>query len=139
MEVGCEHGAAGQDEAVERRDGRVHLVDLCLEARDLRFDDAQRLPAEILVALGRGEIGAEIEEVVLDAAEHGVEIGIAGGVQAGDAEGGVGLVDCTPPAKIGRATSELQSRENLVCRLLLEKKKNKDYNPQRPHKTHTQG
>src|SRR5690606_39925641 len=25
--------------------------------------------------------------------------------------------------KIGRATSELQSRENLVCRLLLEKKK----------------
>src|SRR5690606_38474916 len=27
--------------------------------------------------------------------------------------------------KIGRATSELQSRENLVCRLLLEKKKKK--------------
>src|SRR5690606_40314796 len=26
--------------------------------------------------------------------------------------------------KIGRDTSELQSRENLVCRLLLEKKKN---------------
>src|SRR5690606_41497760 len=26
-------------------------------------------------------------------------------------------------AKIGRDTSELQSRENLVCRLLLEKKK----------------
>ena len=26
-------------------------------------------------------------------------------------------------AKIGRATSELQSRRNLVCRLLLEKKK----------------
>src|SRR5690606_41316815 len=27
--------------------------------------------------------------------------------------------------QIGRATSELQSRENLVCRLLLEKKKKK--------------
>src|SRR5207302_10662363 len=27
--------------------------------------------------------------------------------------------------EIGRATSELQSRENLVCRLLLEKKKKK--------------
>src|SRR5690606_41893411 len=26
-------------------------------------------------------------------------------------------------------TSELQSRENLVCRLLLEKKKKKDHNP----------
>src|SRR5690606_41683351 len=29
------------------------------------------------------------------------------------------------PKKIGRAPSELQSRENLVCRLLLEKKKTK--------------
>src|SRR5690606_30657702 len=29
----------------------------------------------------------------------------------------------TVEAQIGRATSELQSRENLVCRLLLEKKK----------------
>src|SRR6266700_6637215 len=29
----------------------------------------------------------------------------------------------TTKAKIGRDTSELQSRENLVCRLLLEKKK----------------
>src|SRR5690606_41455390 len=28
--------------------------------------------------------------------------------------------------EIGRATSELQSRENLVCRLLLEKKKKPD-------------
>src|SRR5690606_41253756 len=28
-----------------------------------------------------------------------------------------------PRQKIGRDTSELQSRENLVCRLLLEKKK----------------
>src|SRR5690242_21268677 len=28
-------------------------------------------------------------------------------------------------AQIGRATSELQSHVNLVCRLLLEKKKNK--------------
>src|SRR2546426_1691356 len=30
-----------------------------------------------------------------------------------------------PQAQIGRATSELQSPCNLVCRLLLEKKKNK--------------
>src|SRR5690625_6540414 len=31
-----------------------------------------------------------------------------------------------PPAEIGRDTSELQSRGHLVCRLLLEKKKNID-------------
>src|SRR5207302_4824387 len=34
-------------------------------------------------------------------------------------------------------TSELQSRENLVCRLLLEKKKNQTY--QRPQTTHPHG
>src|SRR5262245_64749961 len=31
----------------------------------------------------------------------------------------------TPAMQIGRATSELQSLRHLVCRLLLEKKKNK--------------
>src|SRR3712207_8836795 len=31
-------------------------------------------------------------------------------------------------AEIGKHTSELQSRQYLVCRLLLEKKKNKKYN-----------
>src|SRR5688572_32557572 len=35
-------------------------------------------------------------------------------------------------AKIGRATSELQSQSNLVCRLLLEKKK-KNQKIYRPH------
>src|SRR5690349_24947007 len=30
---------------------------------------------------------------------------------------------CCPTSKIGRDTSELQSRRDLVCRLLLEKKK----------------
>src|SRR5690606_41490190 len=32
---------------------------------------------------------------------------------------------CLPPARSEEHTSELQSRENLVCRLLLEKKKKK--------------
>src|SRR5216683_4933128 len=37
---------------------------------------------------------------------------------------GCGLEDLSEPApEIGRATSELQSRSDLVCRLLLEKKK----------------
>src|SRR5690606_41577184 len=37
---------------------------------------------------------------------------------APDEDGGAGF----PARQIGRDTSELQSRENLVCRLLLEKK-----------------
>src|SRR2546430_4088117 len=42
--------------------------------------------------------------------------------------------------EIGRATSELQSQSNLVCRLLLEKKKKKTETTQHPaadHKTDT--
>src|SRR5436305_4831538 len=35
-----------------------------------------------------------------------------------------------PESEIGRATSELQSRPHLVCRLLLEKKKKKKKNKQ---------
>src|SRR5690606_40754033 len=40
-------------------------------------------------------------------------------VSAGDADGG----GRRPPPRSEEHTSELQSRENLVCRLLLEKKK----------------
>src|SRR5690349_22539474 len=40
--------------------------------------------------------------------------------------------------RLGRSeehTSELQSRRDLVCRLLLEKKKKKEYIPSRQHRT----
>ena len=46
-------------------------------------------------------------------------------------EGVAHFVEKRPPkfsGKIGRAQSELQSRRNLVCRLLLEKKKYNSYN-----------
>src|SRR3712207_8848258 len=45
----------------------------------------------------------------------------AGGDLAGDGRGGVG--DLGPAARSEEHTSELQSRQYLVCRLLLEKKK----------------
>src|SRR5437773_9648751 len=37
----------------------------------------------------------------------------------------------SPPPQIGKHTSELQSHHDLVCRLLLEKKKNKQTSPLR--------
>src|SRR5438552_12950156 len=37
--------------------------------------------------------------------------------------GGIGATRTDVPVKIGRAQSELQSPDHLVCRLLLEKKK----------------
>src|SRR2546430_7079930 len=39
------------------------------------------------------------------------------------------------PERSEEHTSELQSQSNLVCRLLLEKKKKKIYNPILPHPT----
>src|SRR3712207_7648207 len=50
----------------------------------------------------------------------------------------VGLSSWTPSVAVfvGRSeehTSELQSRQYLVCRLLLEKKKSSDLNSRRPH------
>src|SRR5690606_41162941 len=44
---------------------------------------------------------------------------------------GVRGASVLPTTKIGRHTSELQSRENLVCRLLLEKKDEEQENTER--------
>src|SRR5690606_11951894 len=65
---------------------------------------------------------AALREVGIDASTPSPE----GGQIHHDENGPTGLVDeAGGPVQIGRDTSELQSRENLVCRLLLEKKKTK--------------
>ena len=69
--------AAGQDEGLERLQLGVHGVDLVLEPLDLRGHDAQRRSLALALAFGRAEIGAEIEQVVLDARQHGVGFGEA--------------------------------------------------------------
>src|SRR2546430_13260041 len=46
-----------------------------------------------------------------------------------------GLPGCSGEIRSEEHTSELQSQSNLVCRLLLEKKKNL-YKPLRPYTTH---
>src|SRR6202044_4266157 len=46
---------------------------------------------------------------------------------------------CTPTSRPSRSeehTSELQSRENLVCRLLLEKKKTRDSSGENSQRSH---
>src|SRR5690606_14004821 len=49
-----------------------------------------------------------------------------GGLAAGNGAVTAGVYADNRQNEIGRAHSELQSRENLVCRLLLEKKKKSD-------------
>ena len=75
MQPGRRLAAAGQDEGIERLKLGVHGVDLVLQPLDLRRHDAQRLLAALALAFGRAEIGAEIEQVVLDAGQHGVGFG----------------------------------------------------------------
>src|SRR5882757_457737 len=67
--------ATRQDEGIQRLKVGVHGVDLFLQPLDLRGHDAQRLLAALALAFGRAEIGAEIEQVVLEAAEHGIGLG----------------------------------------------------------------
>src|SRR2546430_5977067 len=75
------------------------------------------LPA---AAFGDGE-----GDVVVDAAGVAVD-GEGAQLLDGQAQGGGDVVLGVPDRQeIGRDTSELQSQSNLVCRLLLEKKKKK--------------
>ena len=78
----------------ERAQHRVDRVDFSFEAFDLGGQNAQRAGTAPAV-LGRAQIGAEVEQIVLDTAEHRLGIGVGPGLdmQAGDADRGVGLVD----------------------------------------------
>src|SRR2546430_3999740 len=47
------------------------------------------------------------------------------------------IVEIAPAARSEEHTSELQSQSNLVCRLLLEKKKKQQHTPEHAHLVHT--
>ena len=70
------------------------MVDLLLEAIDLRVHDTQRR-AVGLARGGRGrKVGTEVEKIVLDPAQHGIEIGGLGhGREPRQADRRIGLVD----------------------------------------------
>lgn len=83
------------------------------------FPRAVRLLAGgcLRLRLGPAEIGAEIEEVVLDAGQHG--LGLALGMEAGEAEGRIGLVDgaigLDPEIVLGNAAAVAQRGPALVA------------------------
>src|SRR3712207_7854170 len=72
-----------------------------------------------------GGVGVEVDEV--DVAGHLAQAGVRGGRgtgPGGQAQRGVGLARAADVEdRSEEHTSELQSRQYLVCRLLLEKKK----------------
>ena len=64
--------SAGQDEARERGKIGVHRVNLFFEPAHLTRDDTQRMLLEIGSERG-GDVGAEVEHLVLDHAQLGTE------------------------------------------------------------------
>src|SRR5690606_42061802 len=77
-------------------------------SRGLNGNDAVERPCTEFCPVLRGPLGGR---------HHRVRHGAAGVLH--DSRSGTGA----PPGRSEEHTSELQSRENLVCRLLLEKKK----------------
>ncbi len=77
-----------QDEGRQRRKVGVEPVNFPLKPRHLSFEDSQR-PGR--VARCR-QIGAEVEQVILGARQHGIEDGVVREMQTRQAEAGVGLV-----------------------------------------------
>src|SRR5690606_10586463 len=141
VETGEAAARLGHD---DRGGGHVPERQLRLRAQVDRPLGDHHVRPEVAVRPGAPHLPGQVEEAVqapllLPAAERGVGEGGVGELRdLGDVEpGGRGqaasgegtVVQRGPPAAAQRSeehTSELQSRENLVCRLLLEKKKTKN-------------
>src|SRR5690606_41193395 len=93
------------------------------ETSALSLHDAlpiSRHVADLELVAGGGAVGAAV--VVAGALEE-AGVGEEGDGLGDDAGGGAGQAAGVLGGRSEEHTSELQSRENLVCRLLLEKKK----------------
>src|SRR5690606_39526181 len=109
----------------------------CVWCFDGRRDRPARSPLLPYTTLFRSLRGRRVPRVVRVGEAHPAEpvLVVAEAVEPGDraVRDPVGVVplpwdgvvlDLRRAGEIGRATSELQSRENVVCRLLLETKNN---------------
>lgn len=92
MKLGRSAAGAGQDEAAQRLQLLVHRVDLALEPVDLRLNDSKGHFAGREILAGRGEIGAEIEQFVLDRIQQRPE-GVIPDMEQGEPDRAVGFVD----------------------------------------------
>src|SRR5258706_11405177 len=82
---------AGQHKRGQRGQPRIQAVDVVLKAFDLAGQYPQ--PFRLALALGHREVGAEIEQIVLDQAQHRIKLARVRQMKPHDANGGVGLVD----------------------------------------------
>jgi hypothetical protein len=84
--------ATGQYEGIEGRQPGIEGVDFTLQALDLSLDDAERRWAGRRW-FGCAQVGAQIEQVILDARQHGVDLGPVTGIKADQSQHGIGLIN----------------------------------------------
>src|SRR5690606_42151011 len=77
-----------------------------------------------LIVIGNGTASRETEQFIADVIKRHSRAGELKYIIVNEA--GASVYSASPLARSEEHTSELQSRENLVCRLLLEKKKLKE-------------
>src|SRR5262245_3458019 len=92
VQEACRWRASRKHEGAQRLKLAVENVDLAFEPLDLRIRHRQS-PARILAIVGVAELGAEIEQIVLDARDHSVERLVRLRMQPGKAYCGVGLIE----------------------------------------------
>src|SRR5690606_39871563 len=95
--------------------------------RDFHVTGVQTCALPILLGTGTNAAIRDQEITVTETGtEHALRIVVARGpviLRVGSTSGGDDYITETTLGRSEEHTSELQSRENLVCRLLLEKKK----------------
>ena len=93
MQIGRRRAAARQHERFQRRKLVIEPVDFAFEPIDLRLRHRQPRATRAFALAGRAQIGADVEQIVLDARQRGIEHSIAAGMQPRDADRRIGLVE----------------------------------------------
>src|SRR3712207_5584476 len=130
----AQSGAPTASTVETRLDVAEHRVETAVDSRGVALSSAANAVANAVAGVHRVAARSTHEDVLAGAADERV----ASGVPAQAVASGLALLDVAAGAaldpvvaraaqdgvpEIGRATSELQSRQYLVCRLLLEQKK----------------
>ena len=121
MEMGRRHVATGKDEGTQGGEVMIEVINLAFQAIHLLWQYAQRFVGQFLACLGHAEISAEIKKFVLNAGEHGIELGEGFGVgmepdnsqnRIGFINGAIGL---NAEMGLGNAGARAQGRVALVA------------------------
>src|SRR5208282_3503129 len=93
MQIGRRRAAAWQNERFQRRKLSIEPVDLAFEPGHLRVGHREPRAARSFALARRAQVGTDVEQIILDAPQRRIERGVFDGMQPGDAERGIDLVE----------------------------------------------